>query len=180
MKVAIGEIWLALRKYNMFWRSPLWRYRYFWRSHQAAFCQGWSHVSSLCSFELIIKGVWWTLPIVFFFFVKFNRIDEIAVGFPSQVDFRKLWNIMCKLSMLQKVPTRHSPNVFIYKLKCTKSANVVSTLSKWGLTRPSKIMVPWKWWSSKYVVFPERQPYFTYVDLLSSGLKIHAFQLTTL
>ena len=65
-----------------------------------------------------------------FFFVKFNRIDKIARGFPSQVDFRKLSNIMCELSMLQKVPTRHSPNVFIYKLKCTKSANVVSTLSK--------------------------------------------------
>ena len=96
-----------------------------------------------------------------FFNGNFNRIDEIARGFPSQVDFRKLSNIMCKLRMLQKVPTRRSPNLFIYKLKCTKSANVVSTLSKWGLTRPSKIMVPWKWWSSKYVVFPERQPYFT-------------------
>ena len=115
-----------------------------------------------------------------FFFVKFSRIDKIAGGFPSQVDFQKLSNIMFKLSVLQKVPTWHSPNVFIYKLKCTKSANVVSTLSKWGLTRPSKIMVPRKWWSSKYVVFPECQPYFTYGDLLSSGLKIDAFQLTTL
>ena len=52
-----------------------------------------------------------------FFNRNFNRIDEIAGGFPSQVDFRKWSNIMCKLSMLQKVPTRHSPNVFIYKLK---------------------------------------------------------------
>ena len=120
------------------------------------------------------------LCLSFFFFVKFNGIDEIAGGFTSQVEYRKLSNIMCKLSMLQKVPTRRSPNLFIYKLKCTKSANVVSTLSKWGLTRPSKIMVPWKWWSSKYVVFPERQPYFTYGDLLSSGLKIHAFHLTIL
>ena len=144
--------------------------------------QGEAHFQSgLYAFGATLTDVWWTLPIVFFCcFVKFNRIDEIAGGFPSQVDFRKLSNIMCKLSMLQKVPTWHSPNVFIYKLKCTKSANVVSTLSKWGLTRPSKIMVPRKWWSSKYVVFPECQPYFTYGDLLSSGLKIDAFQLTTL
>ena len=120
------------------------------------------------------------LCLSFFFFVKFNRIDKIAGGFPSQVDFQKLSNIMFKLSVLQKVPTWHSPNVFIYKLKCTKRANVVSTLWKWGLTRPSKIMVPWKLWSSKYVVFPERQPYFTYGDLHSSGKKNYAFQLTIL
>ena len=31
--------------------------------------------------------------------------------------------------------------------------------------------------SSKYVVFPERQSYFTYGDLHSSGLENHAFQL---
>ena len=141
--------------------------------------QGEAHFQSgLYAFGATLTDVWWTLPMVFF--VKFNRIDKIAGGFPSQVDFRKLSNIMCKLSMLQKVPTRHSPNVFIYKLKCTKSANVVSTLSKWGLTRPSKIMVPWKWWSSKYVLFLERQAYFTYGDLHSSGLKIYAFQLTIL
>ena len=34
--------------------------------------------------------------------------------------------------------------------------------------------------SSKYVVFPERQSYFTYGDLHSSGLENHAFQLTLL
>ena len=34
--------------------------------------------------------------------------------------------------------------------------------------------------SSKYVVFPERQSYFTYGDLRSSGLENHAFQLTLL
>ena len=134
--------------------------------------------SGLYAFGATLTDVWWTLPIVFF--VKFSRIDEIARGFPSQVDFRKLPNIMCKLRMLQRVPTRHSRNVFIYKLKCTKSANVVSTLSKWGLTRPSKITVPWKRRSSKYAVFPQRQPYFTYGDLLSSGVKIHAFHLTIL
>ena len=33
---------------------------------------------------------------------------------------------------------------------------------------------------STYVVFPERHAYFTYGDLHSSGLKIHAFQLTIL
>ena len=36
------------------------------------------------------------------------------------------------------------------------------------------------WRSSKYVVFPRRQPYFTYGDLHSSGLENHAFQLTIL
>ena len=34
--------------------------------------------------------------------------------------------------------------------------------------------------SSKYVVFPERQSYFTYGDLHSSGLENHAFELTIL
>ena len=32
--------------------------------------------------------------------------------------------------------------------------------------------------SLKYVVFPERQPYFTYGDLQSSGLKIEATEQT--
>ena len=61
-----------------------------------------------------------------------------------------------------------------------KNANVISTLTKCGLMRPSKITVPSKRRSSKYVVFPERQPYFTYGDLHSSGLENHAFQLTIL
>ena len=34
--------------------------------------------------------------------------------------------------------------------------------------------------SSKHVVFPERQSYFTYGDLHSSGLENHAFELTIL
>ena len=65
-----------------------------------------------------------------------------------------------------------------YKLKLAKSANVVSTLTKFGLMRSSKITVPSKRRSSKYVVFPQRQLYFTYGDLHSSGLKNHAFHLT--
>ena len=57
---------------------------------------------------------------------------------------------------------------------------MASTLTKCGLIRSSKITVPSKWRSSKYVVFPQRQPYFTYGDLHSSGLKNYAFQLTIL
>ena len=45
-----------------------------------------------------------------FFYGIFNRIDEIAGGFPSQVDFRKSSHFMFKLSMLQKAPKRRSPN----------------------------------------------------------------------
>ena len=45
-----------------------------------------------------------------FFYRNFNRIDEIAGGFPSQVDFRKSSHFMFKLSMLQKAPKRRSPN----------------------------------------------------------------------
>ena len=52
-----------------------------------------------------------------FFYGNFNRIDEIAGGFPSQVDFRKSSHFMFKLSMLQKAPKRRSPNTFNYKLK---------------------------------------------------------------
>ena len=62
----------------------------------------------------------------------------------------------------------------------TKAANVVSTLTKFGLMPLSKITVCSWWHFSTYVVFPERQAYFTYGDLHSSGLKIYAFQLTIL
>ena len=79
MNVAIGEICQALRKYNILWRPPLWRYRYFWRSYQATFCQGWSHVSSLCSFELIIKGVWWT---PFWRLLKHTQLEHDFWRFP--------------------------------------------------------------------------------------------------
>ena len=51
------------------------------------------------------------------FCVNFNGIDEIALGFNSKVEYRKSSNIMFKLSMLQKVPKRRSPNLFNYKLK---------------------------------------------------------------
>ena len=54
------------------------------------------------------------------------------------------------------------------------------TLTKCGLMPLSKITVSSWWHFSKYVVFPERQAYFTYGDLHSSGLKIYAFQLTIL
>ena len=47
---------------------------------------------------------------MFFFYGNFSRIDEIAGGFPSQVDFRKSSHFMFKLSMLQKAPKRRSPN----------------------------------------------------------------------
>ena len=45
-----------------------------------------------------------------FFNGNFSRIDKIAGGFPSQVDFRKSSHFMFKLSMLQKAPKRRSPN----------------------------------------------------------------------
>ena len=112
--------------------------------------------------------------------LNFNGIDKIAVGFTSKVDYRKSSKIMFKLSMLQKAPKRRSPNPFNYKLKWAETANVASTLTKCGLMRPSKLTVPSKRRSSKYVVFPERQPYFTYGDLHSSRVNIYAFQLTIL
>ena len=46
--------------------------------------------------------------------------------------------------------------------------------------RPTKIMVPSKRRTSKYVVFPQRQPYFTYGDLHFSGLANLAFQVSIL
>ena len=79
-----------------------------------------------------------------------------------------------------EAPKRRSPNIFNYKLKWTKTANAVSTLSKCVLMRPTKIMVPSKRRTSKYVVFPQRQPYFTYGDLRSSGLANLAFQVSIL
>ena len=45
-----------------------------------------------------------------FFYGNFSRIDKIAGGFPSQVDFRKSSHFMFKLSMLQKAPKPRSPN----------------------------------------------------------------------
>ena len=54
---------------------------------------------------------------LFFFYGIFNRIDEIAGGFSSQLDLRKSSPCVFKLSMLQKAPKRRSPNTFNYKLK---------------------------------------------------------------
>ena len=51
-----------------------------------------------------------------FFYRNFNRIDEIAGGFPSQVDFQKSSHFMFKLSMLQRAPNLRSPNTVNYKL----------------------------------------------------------------
>ena len=42
--------------------------------------------------------------------------------------------------------------------------------------RLSKVTVPSKRRLSRYVVFPDRQAYFIYFDLHSSGIKIHAIQ----
>ena len=52
-----------------------------------------------------------------FFCVDFGRIDEIAGGFPSQVDFKEASRFMFELNMLQKAPKRRSPNPFNYTLK---------------------------------------------------------------
>ena len=60
------------------------------------------------AFGATLTDVWWILHM--FFYGNFNRIDEIAGGFPSQVDFRKSSHFMFKLSMLQKAPKRRSPN----------------------------------------------------------------------
>ena len=61
-----------------------------------------------------------------------------------------------------------------------KSQKLILTLTKFGAVQPSKITVHSKRRSSNYVVFPERQSYFTYGALHSSGLENHAFQLTIL
>ena len=79
-----------------------------------------------CSEKLTFEGVITHLALrspmfgekcMIFFYGNFNRIDKIAGGFPSQVDFRKSSHFMFKLSMLQKAPKRRSPNTFNYKLK---------------------------------------------------------------
>ena len=53
-------------------------------------------------------------------------------------------------------------------------------MTKCVLMRPTKIMVPSKRRTLKYVVFPQRQPYFTYGDLHFSGLANLAFQVSIL
>ena len=67
---------------------------YFWRCHNA--------------FGATLTDVSWKMHV--FFYGNFSRIDKIARGFPSQVDFRKSSHFMFKLSMLQKAPKRRSPN----------------------------------------------------------------------
>ena len=92
------------------------------------FCRNDAYVSLKTKFsreKLTFEGVITHLELrspmfgefcICFFYRNFNRIDEIAGGFPSQVDFRKSSHFMFKLSMLQKAPKRRSPNTFNYKL----------------------------------------------------------------
>ena len=115
-----------------------------------------------------------------FFCVKFIGIDKIVGGFTSKVEYWESWKFMFRLCMLQVAPKRRSPNTFNCKLKWAFTAIAASTLTKFGLMRLSKIKVSSKWRLSKYVVFPERQQYFTYGDLHFIGVKIHAFELTIL
>ena len=59
---------------------PPWTYRYFWQWHQAAFCQGWSHVRSLCSFGSTLSGVWWT---PFWRLLKHTQLEHEMWRFPK-------------------------------------------------------------------------------------------------
>ena len=110
--------------------------------------------------------------------LNFNGIDQIAEGFTFKLDDRKSSKILLKLSMLQKAPKRRSPNHCKYKLKWTITVMRLQTWSKCSKIRKSKLTVFPKSCSSEYAIFPQRQPYFTYGDLQSSGLKIPATQET--
>ena len=152
MKVVIGEICLALRKYNIFWRSPLWRYRYFWRSHQAAFCQGWSHIGGLCSFELIIKGVWWT---PFWRLLKHTQLEHEMWRFPKI----HLWgkspcDFINSIELHKKKHDRQSsPNIGERSSKCIAAPSKVSfslTLWRAGRARPRNQKYSWRSGNTTY------------------------------
>ena len=124
MKVTIGEICLALGKYNICWKMPPWRYRYFWQWHQAAFCQGWSHVRSLCSFGSTLSGVWWT---PFWRLLKHTQLEHEMWRFPrihlwgkSPCDFINSTEFPIKKIM------HFSRNIGERSFKC------VSALQKWA------------------------------------------------
>ena len=53
----------------------------------------------------------------FFLCVNVGRNDQIAGGFPSQVDFREASRFMFEFNMLQKASKWRSPNPFNYTLK---------------------------------------------------------------
>ena len=78
-----------------------------------------------------------------------------------------------------EAPKRRSPNIGERRAKLKKK-NTFFYLDKIWLDAIVKNNSCSNWRSSKYVVFPRRQPYFTYGDLHSSGLENHAFQLTIL
>ena len=93
-----------------------------------------------------------------------------------------LWKIVKNLVDVEyasEAPKRRSPNIGGRRAKLKKKKPFFH-LDKIWLDAIVKNNSCSNWRSSKYVVFPRRQPYFTYGDLHSSGLENHAFQLTIL
>ena len=95
IRVSRACFFFLVKMMQIYFRKPIFRGRS-------------SLLKSRNAFNATLTDVWWVLHM--FFYRNFNRIDEIAGGFPSQVDFRKSSHFMFKLSMLQKAPKRRSPN----------------------------------------------------------------------
>ena len=114
-----------------------------------------------------------------FFCVIFIKNHVFAWGFMRKVDYGKSWKILLMLSMLQRRQNGvHQTSVSA--VPNAQKAECVFNLNKIRLDAIVKNNSFSKKRSSKYVVFPRRQPYFTYGDLHSRGLENHAFQLTIL
>ena len=110
--------------------------------------------------------------------LRFNGIDKIAGRFIAKVDRRKSSKSVAIRRLPQRTPKRRSPNPYNYKLKWTVTVIMPQIRSKCNKFRKSNLTASPKRCSSEYAIFPERQPYFTYGDIQSSGLKIQATQQT--
>ena len=139
--------------------------------------QGEAHFQSgCCAFGATLTDVWWANKKKKVFLLCFVKI---AGGFTFKVDYGKSSKIMFKLSVLWRRQNGvHQTSVSaVPNGKILKANFYLDKIWLFAIVKNNKFS---NWRSSKYVVFPRRQPYFTYGDLHSSGLENHAFQLTIL
>ena len=104
---------------------PPWTYRYFWQWHQAAFCQGWSHVRSLCSFGSTLSGVWWT---PFWRLLKHTQLEHEMWRFPKI----HLWGKSpCDFINSTEIPIKQKSCIF-HETSVSVAPNASQPLQKWA------------------------------------------------